>query len=172
MKPYVQEALSVDMEPALGQSPREYGTEYHDRIVGIVLKYGQGDSFTAVWNETVAALPPACRMVFIYADWIGEIMGDGLALTLLNADKQRIRFFEEMVDLSHSVFLRERYDEILHLFTKKYSFQDGENFWSLHPDEETPRYFDEADMARIEEIGEEIDNWDAGDIDVAYRKLR
>lgn len=171
MNSFIEEALAVEPERGNYESIRHCAGEYHSRITGIILDHGRGEGFSDVWNETVTALPPDRRLLFVYMDWIEEILSDGLTTTLLNADAQAIRFLREMVELSQSAFLKEKIDEALALFTQKYEFRDDENYWSLHPDEETTKYFDEADMGRIEEIGDEIDNWDAEDIDRAFQRL-
>ena len=171
MQPYIEAALSVECSRDDYDSFREFAAEYHDMITGIILEHGRGDVFSRVWDETLNALPAAKRLAFVYSEWIGEIMGDGLALTLLNADGREIRRLNELAELSRSDFLRKRIDEAFRLFTKNYTFRDDENFWAIHPEEEPNKYFDEDDMQRIEEIGDEIDNWEPDDLDKAYRKI-
>lgn len=180
MKPSIREALAVEVNPADFETFRAFMAEYHEKIKSIIRHHGGETTFPKVWDTTLKALPPANRLVFVYMQLLSEIMWDGLALSLYNADGAEIRRYREMIQLAESVFLKERFEKAVALYRRKHGFRDPNSFsgiWEIFKrqwvDPETffEKFYEDENIKSIDSIGEEIDNWDAEDIEKAYARL-
>ena len=162
MKPYIEKALAIELDPKQSDTFRAFMADYYEgNILEILAEYGTNDKIlSTVRAEIWQALAPKDRMVFGIMELIGAIMWGGLMGALATSDSQRIQRFQEAIGVSGSEFLKERFDEALRLFETKRLFGI-----IRRPTQ------DAGTIAKIEAIGEDIDNWEYEDVEKMYYQL-
>ena len=178
MKPYIKQVLELNFNPKDFDTFRAFMAEYYDKVLGIISDFSKGDdrTFLTVQAGIWKALAPRDRMVFGIMDLMVAIGWEGLMGGLFTSDGQRIRNIQEAINISGSVFLKEKFEEGLRLYKTKHGFIDPNTFSGIvemikhnlslrRPTNDTEL------VGKVDAIGEEIDNWDYEDVEKMYYQL-
>ena len=178
MKSYIKQALELNLNPKDSETFRAFMAEYHHKIQAIISDFSKDDERTSstvragIWK----ALPPKDRMVSGIMDLITGLMWNGLMGALFMSEGKDVRNFQEAVNISGSVFLKEKFEEALRLYKTKHGFIDPNTLAGIiemvkhnlslrRPTNDTEL------VGKVDAIGEEIDNWDYEDVEKMYYQL-
>lgn len=99
-------------------------------------------------------------MVYVIMEFLTGIMGGGLAGVFYNSDEKNVSRIREAIVLTGSDFLMNKFEEGLLLFK---TIEDENS------EDEDEEYSETAEQ--VDQIGEDIDNWDWDELKTTYIAL-